>query len=107
MWRPKSVCQKGIPSFAISSHPMASVLSPFLQGLGNTRVWALRTQRIETEQPAETKLHPIQRPEFQAKGRASQTTSMRTQSNRLNVFTFSVLLSLFCLSGSVFAQGPL
>jgi subtilase family serine protease len=32
---------------------------------------------------------------------------MHTQSNRLNVFTFSVLLSLFCLSGSAFAQGPL
>lgn len=32
---------------------------------------------------------------------------MHTKANRLNALSFSVLLSLFCLSESLFAQGPL
>ena len=59
------------------------------------------------EQHGTTKLHPIQRPEFPAKGRNLQTTSMHTKANSRNVLSFSALLSLFCLAQALFAQAPL
>jgi len=59
------------------------------------------------EQHGTTKLHPIQRPEFPAKGRNLQITSMHTKANSRNVLSSSVLLSLLSLSQALFAQGPL
>jgi subtilase family serine protease len=57
------------------------------------------------EHLGKTNLHPIQRPEF-PKGRNIHT-AMHTKPHFLNVLSFSVLLSLLCLSESVLAQGPL
>jgi subtilase family serine protease len=69
------------------------------------------THKAETpEQHGTTKLHPIQRPEFPAKGKNLHATPMHTKANSLNALSFSVLLTLLtllCPSQALFAQAPL
>jgi len=60
------------------------------------------------EQPSKIKPHPIQRPEFPAKGSDFQTISMHTKRKcSLSALYFSVLLILLCVSQALFAQAPL
>ena len=70
-------------------------------------MWLITHTVNSSEQPSKTKLHPIQRPELQAKGREIHITSVHTKANRLNAPSFTVLLCLLCLSESLLGQGPL
>ncbi len=52
-------------------------------------------------------MHPTQRPDYPTRGKCRHIESMDTRTNALIALALGVLLGLFCLPGSVFAQGPL
>src|SRR2546427_4571621 len=96
--------------YALFRHFIAFVGSPHIAVHSGIRQYTSMTIMHTAEIPEQhgtTKLHPIQRPEFPAKGRNSRATSMHPKANSRNALSSSVLLILFCLSQALFAQTPL
>ena len=96
--------------YSLFRHFIAFVGSPHIAVHSGIRQYTSMTIMHTAEIPEQhgtTKLHPIQRPEFPAKGRNSRATSMHPKANSRNALSSSVLLILFCLSQALFAQTPL